>query len=106
MSPTVARISRSSPARAGALSAGVASARTSAATELEALRLDVRARRMAQVVRALREREAASRRERGEVPQPLSLAIAGFERELAAMRRRVDALDCRGRRSAGEGERF
>lgn len=93
MSPTVARTSRSSPARAGALQ----SARESAASELEALRLDVRARRMTQVVRALREREAASRRERGDVPQPLSLAIAGFERELAAMRRRLDALDCRGR---------
>ncbi|HST39905.1 MAG TPA: hypothetical protein VLK58_10375 [Conexibacter sp.] len=97
MSPTVARTSRSSPARAGALPARVASARTSAATELEALRLDVRARRMTQVVRALREREAASRRERGDVPQPLSLAIAGFERELAAIRRRLATLDRRGR---------
>ena len=102
MSPTVAPRSRVSPARPSAPPARVGSARRSAAAELEALRLDVRARRMTQVVRALREREAASRRERGDVPRPLALAIARFERELAAMRRRLETLEARGRRSACE----
>lgn len=62
-----------------------------AADELEALRLRVRARRMDQVVRALRDRKAASRRERGTVPAALAQAIDGFERELEAARRRLRA---------------
>ncbi|HEX6388462.1 MAG TPA: hypothetical protein VFZ89_03420 [Solirubrobacteraceae bacterium] len=59
---------------------------------LETDRLALRARRIEQVIAALRDRERVREAYDGSAPRPLRQAIADFDRELAAIRARRRAL--------------
>ena len=73
----------------------IATGTPSLRTELEARRLEQRARRLEFVIGALRDRAGTYER-RGSVPRPLDEAITGYSAELRSDRRRLKEM----RRSA------
>ncbi|HEU4702157.1 MAG TPA: hypothetical protein VFS37_06700 [Conexibacter sp.] len=84
---TVSRAAAPRPLAARTTTVRAASART-LGHQLERDRLEQRAQRVRQVIRALRER-AEARDTAGGAPRPLRAAIEDFGRELAELERRL-----------------